>query len=140
MWPAPFTPGSDWVLAMGGARLLAADRDREWPYDNGDAVLVRKGSWPWLQRGELSEVGEGSVERRMLGGLRRPFGSGGAREDEETLWSRRLGMGDERNSSILSVSGTGSILTVDCFGLAEDVRQASGLRSGALGKPTTSPW
>jgi hypothetical protein len=70
----------------------------------------------------VGDVGEGSVDRRMLGGFRRLFASGGAREDEETLWSRRLGMGDERNSSILSVSGTGSISTLGYPGFAGDAR------------------
>lgn len=110
MCPAPLTPGSDCVRAIGGARLLAADRDREWPPDNkGDALRVRKGSWLGAHEGEIGEVGEGSVERRKLGGFRglRLFGSGGARVEEcETLCSRGL----ERNSSILSVSGTGSIV------------------------------
>jgi len=32
----------------------------------------------------------------------------------EGLWSRRLGRGEERNSSILSVSGTGSIVVESC--------------------------
>jgi hypothetical protein len=82
------------------------------PPARGDAFRVRNGSEPEDQDGELGEVGEGSVERRRLGGFGTKSESGTA--SVEALWSRRLGIGEERNSSILSVSGTGSMLTVSC--------------------------
>lgn len=132
MWPAPLTPGRDWVRAMGGPRPLAADRERECPppNDKGEAFRARKGSWLGTHEGEVGDVGEGSVDRRRVGGFRRLFGSGGARVEVETLWSRRLGRGDERNSSILSVSGTDSIVTVGSVVLR------GYCRCGASGKPT----
>lgn len=68
------------------------------------------------------DVGDGSVDRRRVGGLRRTSSSVELSVgDPCTL---RLGRGEGRNSSIRSVSGTGSILSevVD-----------------ALGKPDRSP-
>jgi hypothetical protein len=57
----------------------------------------------------MGEDGDGSVERRMVGGFRRKSDSGEPRL--EVAESLKLGRGEGRNSSILSVSGTGSMLT-----------------------------
>lgn len=54
------------------------------------------------------DVGDGSVDRRRVGGFRVKSNSGVARVGDP--WTLRLGRGDGRNSSIRSVSGTGSIL------------------------------
>jgi hypothetical protein len=56
------------------------------------------------------------VDRRSVGGFRGKSKSGGARL--EVPWTLRLGRGEGRNSSIRSVSGTGSIamLVVDALG------------------------
>lgn len=54
------------------------------------------------------EVGEGSVDRRMVSGFLRNSNSGGFTVTDG--WTRSVGRGDGRNSSILSVSGTGSIM------------------------------
>jgi hypothetical protein len=51
----------------------------------------------------MGEDGEGSVERRIVGGFLKWASSGGP--------ALKLGRGERRNSSILSVSGTGSMLT-----------------------------
>lgn len=62
------------------------------------------------QDGEVGDAGEGSVDRRRVGGLRKQSNSGAL-----TL---RLGRGEGRNSSIRSVSGTGSMVmgvAVDAF-------------------------
>jgi len=88
---------------MGGARL-AADRDRMWEMDSGDAARGRNGSAEvGVQDGDVGDdVGDGSVDRRRVGGLRN--------SSSGDPWTRKLGRGEGRNSSILSVSGTGSIL------------------------------
>ena len=77
------TPGIDWVRVMGGARL-ATDRDRTWGLDSGEAARGRKGrEVAEFHVGEVGdEVGEGSVERRSVGGLRGKSKSGGARLEE----------------------------------------------------------
>lgn len=49
----------------------------------------------------------GSVDRRRTGGFRRRSDSGALTDVVDE--GRKLGRGDDRNSSILSVSGTGSI-------------------------------
>lgn len=54
------------------------------------------------------DVGDGSVDRRRVGGFRVKSSSGVERLGDP--WTLRLGRGDGRNSSIRSVSGTGSIL------------------------------
>ncbi len=109
MCPLPVTPGMDWVRAMDGARL-AVDRDLIWLLDSGDGARGRNGrEVDGPQVGEVGDdVGDGSVDRRRLGGLRGKSNSGGARA--ELLCTRSVGRGEGRNSSILSVSGTGSIL------------------------------
>lgn len=71
MCPAPFTPGSDCVRVMGGARL-AAERDRAWEPDRGDVVRGRNGR---DEGGVQEEVGFGdesgeSAWRRELSGFR----------------------------------------------------------------------
>lgn len=59
-----------------------------------------------VHEGELGD--EGSVERRTLGGFR--LGSASLAERAAAgASSRRIGRGEGRNSSILSVSGTGSM-------------------------------
>ena len=78
--------------------------------DSGDAFRVRNGSVDGVQDGELGDEGEGSVARRRFGGFRALSESETA--SIEVLCSRRLGRGDDRNSSILSASGTGSIVDV----------------------------
>lgn len=55
------------------------------------------------------DVGDGSVDRRMVGGFLRYSSSGAA--GAATLTP---GSGEGRNSSILSVSGTGSMLAEVC--------------------------
>jgi hypothetical protein len=74
------TPGIDCVRAMGGARL-ATDRDRTWELESGEAARGRKGSDAAVFHvGEVGdEVGEGSVDRRSVGGFRGKSKSGGAR-------------------------------------------------------------
>jgi hypothetical protein len=110
MCPAPLTPGRDWVRAMGGAKL-AADRDRMCE-ERGDAFRVRNGSVGELHEGELGDEGEGSVARRRLGGFLAVPKS--ETPSVEGLCSRRLGRGEDRNSSILLASGTGSIVCRGC--------------------------
>ena len=56
----------------------------------------------------MGDDGDGSVDRRMVGGFRRKSDSGEPRV--EVAESLKLGRGEGRNSSILSVSGTGSML------------------------------
>jgi hypothetical protein len=107
-WPVALVPGMDWVRPMGGAKL-AADRDLTWLLDNGEDARGRWGRAGGIQDGEMGEDGDGSVDRRMVGGFRRDSNSGALKD--EVAGSLRLGSGDGRNSSILSVSGTGSMLT-----------------------------
>lgn len=108
IWPEPFRPGSDWVRDMVGA-MLAADRERVWPWESGDAVRGRYGSELICDQAEgvLGEVGLGSLLRRGFAGF------------WSTTISSRLaigvpslkdGTGDDLKASIRSVSGTGSIL------------------------------
>ncbi|KAK4136739.1 hypothetical protein BT67DRAFT_448052 [Trichocladium antarcticum] len=68
----------------------------------GLASCAAPGREGGAQDGEMGEDGEGSVERRIVGGFLKWASSGGP-----TL---RLRRGEGRNSSILSVSGTGSML------------------------------
>ncbi len=56
----------------------------------------------------MGEVGDGSVDRRSVGGFRKRSNSG--EPSAAAVGSLKLGRGDGRNSSIRSVSGTGSIL------------------------------
>jgi hypothetical protein len=60
-----------------------------------------------IQDGEMGEVGDGSVDRRRVGGFLRKSDSGEPRV--AVAGSLKLGSGEGRNSSILSVSGTGSM-------------------------------
>ncbi|KAK5624653.1 hypothetical protein RRF57_000369 [Xylaria bambusicola] len=78
---------------------LAIDLDRVCKPERGDAV---RGLYGRAAEGNSGELGEGgSVDRRIVGGFRLVSAS------FET--TRSDGKGEERNSSILSVSGTGSI-------------------------------
>lgn len=95
---------------MGEARL-AADREREWPPDRGDAVRglygrATEGEGP--HDGEIGEVGFGSVLRRIVGGFLTISRSNGGIAFELLLRSRE-GTGEDLNASMRSVSGTGSI-------------------------------
>jgi hypothetical protein len=57
----------------------------------------------------MGDDGDGSVDRRMVGGFLRK--SSGEPKAPAADGSLKLGRGEGRNSSILSVSGTGSMLT-----------------------------
>lgn len=72
MWPLPLTPGSDWVRAIGGGARLTADRDLVCEWERGEGARGRKGREATVaQVGEVGDdAGEGSVERRRLGGFR----------------------------------------------------------------------
>ncbi len=100
---------------MGGAKL-AADRDRMCELDKGEAARGRYGIVvDGVQEGEDGEdVGDGSVDRRRVGGFREKSSSGGPSVEE--LWSLRLGRGEGRNSSMRSVSGTGSMAAIEDAG------------------------
>jgi hypothetical protein len=103
-------PGIDWVRAMGGAKVLAADRDLTWLLDNGEDARGRYGNAAGgIHDGEMGEDGEGSVDRRRVGGFLRKSDSGDP--GVAATGSLKLGRGEGRNSSILSVSGTGSMST-----------------------------
>lgn len=69
-WPRPFTPGIDWARPIGGGANVAADFDLTWLPDNGEVVRGRYGKAAAFQVGEMGEEGEGSVARRIVGGLR----------------------------------------------------------------------
>jgi hypothetical protein len=75
------TPGIDWVRAIGGARPLAADLDLIWELERGEGARGRNGNpLDDVHDGDVGEeVGEGSVDRRRVGGLRRKSNSGGVR-------------------------------------------------------------
>ena len=106
---------------MGGARL-AIERDRTWEPDRGEVVRGRNGRDDGgVQALGFGEDMEGSVDRRSSG-----------RESVEELWSRRLGRGEGWNSSILSVSGTGSI--VACLFSGSPICHLSGEVMGVLTK------
>jgi len=106
-WPVAFVPGMDWVRAMGGAKPLAADRDLTWLLDSGEDARGRYGNAAGgIHDGEMGEDGDGSVDRRRVGGFRKKSNSG---EPGTAAGSLKLGRGEGRNSSILSVSGTGSM-------------------------------
>lgn len=119
MWPEPLTPGMDWVRDIGGARLVV-ERDLEWAPESGEAFRGRYGMKVEVAHedevGEAGEIGLGSVLRLRVGGLRRTSMS--SVEAEFGLWMRREGTegaegtGEGRNSSIRSVSGTGSMVAV----------------------------
>lgn len=108
--PEPSTPGIDRVRPMGGGARLATDLDRLWPPERGEVVRGRYGrDIVGVHEGELGEGG--SVDRRKVVGLR---------SESRSLvliavgWCRRsVGRGEDRNSSIRSVSGTGSISSED---------------------------
>jgi hypothetical protein len=53
---------------MGGAKL-AADRDLTWLLDNGEDARGRYGRADGIQDGEMGEDGDGSVDRRIVGGF-----------------------------------------------------------------------
>jgi len=99
------------VRIMGGARP-AADLDLMCAPERGDVVRGRYGRLMLgTHDGELGDDGEGSVDRRRLAGF---LGLSTSEESRcEGLWSRSVGRGEGLNSSIRSVSGTGSI--VICF-------------------------
>lgn len=94
---------------MGEARL-AADREREWPPDRGEAVRGRYGraAEGGPHDGEIGEVGFGSVLRRRVGGFLTMSRSKGGIEFGLLLKSRE-GTGEGLNASMRSVSGTGSM-------------------------------
>jgi len=101
--PAPSTPGIDRVRPMVKGGRLAVDLERTCKPERGDAVRGLYGRV--TEGGNSGELGEaGSVDRRMVGGFRLASTSLDTR--------RRVGRGAERNSSILSVSGTGSMLAL----------------------------
>lgn len=101
----------DWVRAMGGAKL-AADRDLTWLLDNGEDARGRYGNAAGgIHDGEMGEDGDGSVDRRRVGGFLNKSDSG--EPEFAAAGSLKLGRGEGRNSSILSVSGTGSMLTAE---------------------------
>lgn len=94
---------------MGSGVRLAADRDLTWLLDSGEDARGRYGSAGGVQDGETGEDGDGSVDRRMVGGFFKKSSSGGlSSAGPGTLM---LGTGEGRNSSILFASGTGSMLT-----------------------------
>lgn len=111
--PAPLTPGMLCVLERGMVSD-AADRDlvcRLLP-ERGDVVRGRYGSdaaEELCQDGDFGDVGVGSVDRRSAWSRTRPSSS---LVGPVGLCIRRLGSGEGRNSSIRSVSGTGSISAV----------------------------
>lgn len=110
--PEPLTPGMDCVRDIGEARA-AADRDLEWPLDNGEAVrgLYGRAADEWPHDGDVGEVGLGSVLRRGVGGfLAMSSSSGGI--PAELLLRRKDGTGEDLNASMRSVSGTGSMSAV----------------------------
>ena len=125
MWPEPLTRGMDRVRDIGGARLVT-ERDREWAPESGEAVRGRYGIEMdgEAQDGELGDAGLGSVLRRMVGGLRSTSVSRDDRENElepKLGWLRRKeGTGEDLNSSIRSVSGTGSMVDEDWRHMAGD--------------------
>lgn len=111
--PAPLTPGMLCVLERGRVRD-AADRDLvcRLPPERGEVVRGRygKGAAEELcQEGDFGDTGVGSVDRRSAWSRTRPSSS---LVGPVGLCMRRLGRGEDRNSSIRSVSGTGSILAV----------------------------
>jgi hypothetical protein len=104
----PLTPGIDCVLVMVGARLAAdLDLECEMP-ERGEVVRGRYGIDDGPHPGELGDEGLGSVERRRVGGFL--VTSISKVEGADGLWSRSDGKGEGLNSSILSVSGTGSMI------------------------------
>lgn len=116
IWPAPFTPGMLCVLERGMVSD-AADRDLvcRLPPERGEVVRGRYGSAAaeeLCQEGDFGDVGVGSVDRRSAWSRTRPSSS---LAGPVGLCMRRLGMGEGRNSSIRSVSGTGSILAVEVY-------------------------
>ena len=85
--------------------------------ERGEAARGRYGRvWDGAHDGEVGEdVGEGSVDRRSVGGLRRKSNSGGVKAEDP--WTLMLGRGAGRKASIRSVSGTGSMVAegdVEC--------------------------
>lgn len=60
---------------MGGGANVAADFDLVWFPDNGEVVRGRYGKAAAFQVGEIGEEGEGSVDRRIVGGFRGESGS-----------------------------------------------------------------
>lgn len=103
--PEPLTPGRDWVRDIGRP-ILAADLDRACP-ESGDVVRGRYGKaeeTPHVD--EVGDEGLGSVDRRRVGGF---LSCSASARMLTGLWRRSDGRGEERNSSIRSVSGTGSI-------------------------------
>lgn len=94
----------------------AADRDRVcvFPPDSGEVVRGRYGNDEAEedQVGDFGDVGMGSVDRRRAWSRMMPSLS---EVGEFGLWMRRLGTGEGRNSSIRSVSGTGSISAVETY-------------------------
>ena len=104
----------DWVRDIGGAKL-AVDRDLECEPDSGEVVRGRYGKdgVDVLHEGDAGDVGIVSAERDRIG--RFFAGSGVSNEGRrvvEEFGRRRDGIGDGWNSSIRSVSGTGSMVVV----------------------------
>jgi hypothetical protein len=123
------------VRDMGNV-MLAAERDRVWAPDNGDAVRGRYGSGFMAGEdhdGPVGDEGLGSVLRRSVGGFLAGSKTRSGEEEENDvdgepsdededdavraarvfgLEIRSVGTGEvrERNSSIRSVSGTGSMV------------------------------
>lgn len=119
---------------MGGGARLAADLDLVWLLDSGDAARGRYGSKVGdAHEGEVGEdVGEGSVDRRRLDGLRGKSKSGGL--STAVPWTLRVGRGEGRNSPICSVSGTGSMATeVYLYALGKPGLSMSGRSHGLAG-------
>lgn len=100
---------------MGGASALAVDRERECPREYGELFRDRYGRVTGefagkMQPGERGGGGIGSVDLRNVSGF---LGSKvGPKKSSPSLKprsTRTLGMGEDLNSSMRSVSGTGSI-------------------------------
>jgi hypothetical protein len=111
IWPDPVTPGSDCVRDIAGARL-ATERERECVPESGEVVRGRYGregrDVVGAHEGALGVVGLGSVlRRRYVGFWSKSMSSLGSALGG---LSRREGTGEDRNASIRSVSGTGSML------------------------------
>lgn len=109
--PAPLNPGIDCARIIGGARGLVEDLDRRCPRENGEIFRGRYGREGEAETGDRGDCGVGSVHRRIVGGF-----SNSWMLYNEVACTRRRGIGEGLNSSILSVSGTGSILFLMSFG------------------------
>jgi hypothetical protein len=114
----------EWARDIGGARGLVVDLDLRCPRLKGEVFRGRYGIVGGETVGDRGEFRSGSVALRKAGSFQGTLPSPFRMSWREDSGSRRVGTGEALNSSILSVSGTGSMAAA--LGCHESLELESG--------------